>query len=197
MSDRSASPGVVATVSRTQVATMAVFATRDARLVFSGATAFYLGLYLYAIGHLAPGLGGFGMTVVRDPLGAFLRPALGPLSFTPVATVRLGPITYLFSFDSVLGLGLAALVGLNFGLTYLAWTQPATCGTGESSVGVLAGVPALLSGTACCGPVVLLALGVQLSGALLTAFQFLLPVAVVLLVGSLLVVGRQVDPDAI
>ena len=93
------------------------------------------------------------------------------------------------------GLGLAALVGGNLALTYLAWTQPAACGLGESSSGVLASLPAALSGTACCGPVVLIALGIQASGALLTAFQFLLPVSALLLAGSLVLVGRQIGPQ--
>jgi hypothetical protein len=56
-------------------------------------------------------------------------------------------------------------------------------------------LPAVLSGTACCGPVVLIVLGIQASGVLLTAFQFLLPFAALLLVGSLVLVGRQVDPQ--
>ncbi|WP_206662565.1 hypothetical protein [Halorubrum sp. BOL3-1] len=103
-------------------------------------------------------------------------------------------MTYLFSLNTVLGVGIAGLVGLNLGLTYLAWRQPAACGVGSSSSGVIASVPAVLSGTACCGPVVLIVLGIQASGIVVTAFQFLLPIAVVLLVGSLVLVGRQIDP---
>lgn len=184
-------------VSRTRRATVATLRRRDAQLVFGSVTVGYLALYLYAIGHLALGLGGVDVTVVENPIGKFLRPGLGPFSFTPVARLNLGPITYLFSFNTVLGLGVAALVGLNFALTYLVWTQPKACGIGQSSTGILSGLPAVLSGTACCGPVVLIALGIQLSGVLLTAFQFLLPIAGVLLVGSLLLVGRQVDPDVL
>jgi hypothetical protein len=85
-------------------------------------------------------------------------------------------------------------VGANVGLTYLGLIQPKACGL-ESSTGVLAGVPALLSGAACCGPTILLVVGVQASATIITGFQFLVPLAVVLLVGSLLAVGRQVDPD--
>lgn len=197
MSERPLAARFTETVSRSRTTTVAALRRRDAGLVFAGTTVGYLLLYLYAIGHLAPGLGGVGVTVVDDPLGAFLRPALGPLSFTPVASVRLGPVTYVFSFDTVLGLGLSALVGVNFAVTYLAWTQPKACGIGRSSTGVLASLPAVLSGTACCAPVVVIALGIQLSGVLLTAFQYLLPVAAALLVGSLLLVGRQVDPDLV
>jgi len=81
-------------------------------------------------------------------------------------------------------------------VTYLVWTQPKACGIAGSSSGFLAGVPALLSGTACCGPVVLIVLGVQASGVLLTGVQSPLPAAAILLVGSLILLGRQVQPSA-
>jgi hypothetical protein len=171
-----------------------VVSRRDAGLVVAGTGLGYLLIYLYALGHLAPGIGGVSLTVVSDPLAKLFQPELGPLSFTTVARVSAGPVTYLFSLNTVLGLGIAGLVGLNLGLTYVAWRQPAACGIGSSSSGVLASIPAVLSGTACCGPVVLIVLGIQASGIVVTAFQFLLPVATVLLLLSLLIVGRQVDP---
>ncbi|PSQ02980.1 hypothetical protein BRC92_08125 [Halobacteriales archaeon QS_4_69_31] len=181
-------------VSRTLAATRAVFDRRDAVAVVALTAVAYLLVYLYALGHLAPGLGGFDVVVVSGALGKFLRPELGPFAFTPVVRVSLGPVTYLFSFNTVIGAGIAGLVGLNLGLTYLAWRQPAACGVGTSSSGVLASIPAVLSGTACCGPVVLIVLGIQASGIVVTAFQFLVPVAVALLLGSLVLIGRQVDP---
>ena len=195
MSNESSTGRSRTALGRTRRATEMVLGRRDAKAVFGAVTVGYLLVYLWALGHLAPGLGGYSVSVVTDPLAAFFRPALGPFSFTPVASVRLGPVTYLFSLNSVLGLGLAVLVGLTLALTYLAWTQPAACGVGKSSTGVVASLPAVLSGTACCGPVVLIALGIQASGAVLTAFDFLLPVSAVLLVGSLVLVARQVDPQ--
>ncbi|ERH01114.1 MAG: hypothetical protein J07HN6_02746 [Halonotius sp. J07HN6] len=164
---------------------------RDGQGVFTAVTVAYLLVYLWGIGHLAAGLGGFSVTVVSDPLATLLR-SEGAFSFRPVARIALGPLTYLASLNTLLGAGVAALVGLNLSLSYLAWRQPAACGIGRSSSGLLAGIPALLSGTACCGPVVLIVAGIQASSAVLTAFQFLLPAAVLMLVGSLLLVGRQV-----
>jgi hypothetical protein len=181
-------------LARTRGAVGLTLRRRDAALVLGGTTVAYTLAYLVAIGHLAPGLGGFGVTVVPDAAGRFLRPALGPLSFTPVARVAFGPVTYLFSLNTLIGAGVAALVGLNVAVTYLAWRQPKACGLADSSTGLLASVPALLSGTACCGPVALIALGIQASGVLLTAFQILLPAAVLLLLGSLVLVGRRVEP---
>jgi len=194
MRDRPTAARVTEAVTRTRSAIWMALRRRDGLAVFGAVTVAYLVAYLWAIGYLAPGLGGYGVTVVAEPLGRFLEPGLAPLSFRPVASVRLGPLTYLFSLNTVIGLGLAALVGVNLALTYLAWRQPAACGLGASTTGLLAGVPALLSGTACCGPVLFLVLGIQVSGVTLAATQWLLPVAVIALVGSLLLVGRQIRP---
>lgn len=190
--------GAGATVTGTLASTRAgiglTLRRRDGLAVLLAATTGYLLVYLYALGHLAPGLGGFDVFVVADPLGTLLEPARGPLSYRPVARVRAGPVTYLFSFDTVIGAGLSLLVGLNLALSAVAWRQPATCGVGEASTPLLAGLPAVLSGSACCGPVVLIALGIQASGVLLTAFQFLLPVSVLLLLGTVVLVGRRFEP---
>ena len=196
MAEAAAPPGD-ALLARTGYALRAAIGRADTKAVFGATTVAYLLVYLWGIGHLAPGAGGFGVTVVPNAAGRFLRPALGTFSYEPVAVVTLGPLTYLFSLNSVIGLVLAALVGLNLAVTYLVWRQPRACGIGSRSGGLLAGIPALLSGTACCGPVVLIAVGVQASGVLLTAFEFLLPIAALLLVTTLVLVGRQVQPDAI
>ena len=188
----SAVPGAL---SRTRAGLGAALGRRDGLAVLVVTSVGYLLAYLYALGHLAPGLGGWDVFVVADPLSKFFEPALGPLSYRPVARVRLGPLTYLFSFNTVIGLGVAVLVGLNMALTTLVWRQPASCGIGERSTPLVASVPALLSGSACCGPVVFLAFGIQASSTMLTLFEFLLPLSVLLLLGSLVLVGRQFDPN--
>ncbi|MFC7080790.1 hypothetical protein [Halorussus caseinilyticus] len=188
------------TVSRTGFAVRAALGRRDGFAAFAATTVGYLLAYLYGVGHLAfGGDGEVGVLVVADPLSRLFQRSLGHLSFEPVALVEFGVGTYLFSLNTLLGLAIAALVGVNLAVTYLAWRRPKACGVGasEASTGLLAGIPALLSGAACCGPVVLVVLGIQASGALLTAFQWLIPVAVVLLVGSLLWVARSVDPAAV
>ncbi|QCC50763.1 hypothetical protein [Halapricum salinum] len=188
----SAVPGAL---SRTRAGLGAALGRRDGLAVLVVTSVGYLLAYLYALGHLAPGLGGWDVFVVADPLSKFFEPALGPLSYRPVARVRLGPLTYLFSFNTVIGLGVAVLVGLNMALTTLVWRQPASCGIGERSTPLVASVPALLSGSACCGPVVFLAFGIQASSTMLTLFEFLLPLSVLLLLGSLVLVGRQFEPN--
>jgi len=181
-------------LSRTAGAVGVVGRRNDARLVLVGSMLGYLLLYLYTVGDLAfTGRGGTSVFVVDDLSRAFT--SLGFFRFEAIALVEAGPITYLFSPVNVLvALTLAVLVGVNLALTYLGWVQPKACGL-EASSGVFAGIPALLSGAACCGPTVLLVFGVQASGVLITTFQYLVPVALLLLVGSLLLIGRQVDPS--
>ena len=166
---------------------------RDSRLVFVAATLSYLLVYLVTVGDLAVGAGGVSLRVIDDLSRAFA--SAGFFRFGAIAVVELGPVTYLFSpLNAVVAVTLSVLVGANVGLTYLGTIQPTACGL-ERSTGVLAGVPALLSGAACCGPTILLVVGVQASATIITGFQFLVPLALVLLVGSLLLVGRQVDPE--
>ena len=156
----------------------------------------YLLAYLYALGDLIvrPGVG-TGVVVARDPLATALR-RVGPATFEAVALVDFHHVRLLFSpGNALVGGTLAALVGANLALTYLAVRQPRACGLGPTA-GLAAAVPALLSGTACCGPVVLLLLGVQASGLLLTAFAWLVPVGGGLLVGTLVLAAGRIDPDA-
>ena len=183
-------------VSRTALAVGVVPRRSDARLVFGLASAAYLLVYLFTVGDLTlTGRGGLEALVVPDLSRALV--STGFFRFDAVAAVEAGPVRYLFSpLNLVVALALAALVGLNLALTYLGWTQPRACGL-ESSGGVLAGIPALLSGAACCGPTLLLVLGVQASAALIAGFQLLVPVAIVLLLGGLLLIGRQVDPTLV
>lgn len=182
-------------VHRTTAALRLTGRHRGARAVAGVATLSYLLVYLYAIDKLQPGDGQFGVVVAADPAAQLFRRTFGAFSYEPVAMVRLGVVTYQFSLNTLLGLGLAALVGINLGASYLAWRQPAACGMGSRSAGLVAGVPALLSGTACCAPVIVILVGVQLTGGLLFAFELLLPIAVVLLVATLVLIGRQIDPD--
>jgi hypothetical protein len=163
--------------------------------VFLLATAGYLVVYLATVGDLTlfgSGSGALTVRVADDLSRAFT--GLGFFRFGAIAVVTVGPVTYLLSpLNLLLALFLAGLVGANVALTYLGLIQPRACGL-ESSTGILAGLPALLSGAACCGPTILLMVGIQASATLVTGFQLLVPVAVAMLVGSLLLVGRQVDP---
>lgn len=187
-------------IRRVMRAVSGVLARRDGQAVFVGTLVGYFLLYSVAVGDLAlAGTGGsFDLSVVDRPLPRLFE-SMGPFQYEPIAFVQLGVVDYLFApLNAAIGLGLAALVGLNLVVAYGAWRTPAACGLPESggaegATGLLAGIPALLSGTVCCGPAVLLAVGVQATAGLMAVFQWLLPVAVVLLVGSLVVVSRRIQ----
>ncbi|WP_144926500.1 hypothetical protein [Halorubrum salsamenti] len=167
---------------------------RDSAAVVVAVTIGYLLAYLWATGDLSLRTGiDPGVLVIDDPLARlFVR--TGPTSFGAIATVDTGVIRLLLSPVNVaIGTAVAGLVGINLGVTYLAIRRPEACGIGAGS-GPLASVPALLSGTVCCGPVVLLAVGVQATAVVLTAFVWLLPVGIALLLASLVYVATKVDP---
>lgn len=172
---------------------------RDALAVSVLLAAAYLAIYLVALGDLSvrTGLPVEVGTVVADPVSRMLE-RTGPFAWEAVALVDLGVARWLVSpLNIAVGGVLAALVGANVGLTYLAWRYPRACGVERSrgaGSSALAAIPALLSGTACCGPTVLIAVGVSASGTLLTVFEWLLPLGVLLLLASLLYTGGGLRP---
>lgn len=181
-------------IARTYAAVRATLRHKQARRVVGVSTVVYLLAYLYAIEKLQVGDGRFGVVIATDPLGRLFHRTFGSVAFEPVVLIRLGVVSYQFSLNTVIGLAIAGLVAINLGVSYLAWRQPAACGVGSQSAGILAGIPALLSGAACCAPLIVILLGIQLTGGLLLVFELLLPLAIVLLLGALVLVGRQVNP---
>ena len=168
---------------------------RDALAVLTGSAILYLFAFLYALQNLVVRTSaGLSVTVADAPVETALQQGTGPFTYRPAALLELGVVVWEFSpLNTLLGLGIAGLVGLNFALSYLAVTQPRSCGIGAGA-GVVASVPALLAGSTCCAPVIVLVLGIQASSALLTAFVWLLPVSVLLLVGTLVYVAGKIDP---
>ena len=180
-------------VADTLAATALVVRRTDSLAIAVVVSVGYLVAFLWAIGDLVvrPDVPA-NLLVVDDPLGRTFE-RTGPASFEAVALLDTGVVRFLVSPGNLtIGVSVAVLVGINLGLTYLAVVQPAACGIGAGT-GVLASFPALLSGTVCCGPVVLIALGVQASGLLMTAFSWLLPVGIGLLLASLVYVAGKID----
>lgn len=171
---------------------------RDFLAILASVTVLYLVVFLWAINDLFFQSGvGFGIEVVSDPLSQMFEPGPGTFTFEGVAMVSLGEALYLFSpLNVAIGLGLSLLVGLNLGLAYLAITQPKSCGL-ETSTGIFASIPALLAGSACCAPAIFLALGITATGTMLTMFSLLLPIGIVLLVGSLVYLAGKISPHAV
>ncbi|PSQ46731.1 hypothetical protein BRD19_11515 [Halobacteriales archaeon SW_7_65_23] len=158
----------------------------------------YLTAFLIVMQDFTFDLGvGFSSFVVDQPLDRMFEPGPGHYQYEAIAVLDVWIGTWVFSpLNTAIGLVISLLVGLNLALTYLAVTQPKSCGI-EAGTGVLAAVPALFAGSACCGPVIFLVIGIQAGGVLLTAFQWLLPAAVVLLLGGLFLVAGRVDPTAV
>jgi len=175
-----------------------VFRRLDSAGVFAGITLAYLATYLVVMNELTidPSVG-YSAFVVDQPLSRMVEPGPGPFQYEPIGVFDLWVGTWVFSpVNTAIGLAVAALVGLNLALSYLAVTQPRSCGLTAGS-GLVAAVPALLASSACCGPVIFLVIGVQASGVLATTVGWLLPAGVVLLVLSLVHVAGKVDPTAV
>lgn len=182
---------------RTIHAVRASLRRRDGGVTFLVVAAGYFLAYSAAVGQLGPGRGTFGLSVVADPLSRFTT-RTAPYQYEPIATVLLGPADYLFSpIGAGIAVGLAVLVGLNVAVSVVAWRSPAACGLGGGSAGVFAGVPAMLSGVACCAPAILVITGVQATAGLLAVFRWLLPATALLLVATLFFVGARVRPERI
>lgn len=192
-SKRIAAEGRLADTAR---AVNLVLRRRDSLAVVVTLTVGYLFAFLWAAQDLSyrPDVSP-GILVVADPLDRiFVR--TGPASFDAIAVLDTGVFRLLVSpVNLAIGLTVAALVGISLGLTYLAVVQPQACGIGAGS-GLMASVPALLSGSVCCGPVVLLAIGVQASGLVMTTFAWLLPAGLVLLLASVVYLAGKIDLQA-
>jgi hypothetical protein len=197
----------VGLVRRTGVAARAALRRRDGRVTAGVVAVGYFLAYGVGIGYLglrdaaargvATGSGPvFDVTVASDPL-ALLTRRVGPFQYEPVALVAAGPVEYLFApVNAAIGLALAALVGVTIAVSVVARRSPAACRIGAGA-GAAAGIPGILSGFACCGPTLLLVIGVQASAGLLAAMQWLLPLSAGGLVATLLWVGSRVDPAAV
>lgn len=169
----------------------------DAMLVIGITGILYIIVYLYAIGDLSyqPGVEQ-QLIFVDHPLHRMFEPGPGRFSYEPVALIDAWVIRYLFSpLNLLLGLLLSVLVGINLGLSYLAVIQPKACGIGTGS-GLLASIPALLAGSACCAPVILVVFGITASGTVLSLISWLLPIGLMLLIVSLIYMASQINPTA-
>lgn len=190
--DRAAS----AVIDAVRVSRVAV-GRRDLGALAAATALGYGTVYLAAIGQLSLGGDGVSLLVVDDPASRALR-RTAAFSFEPVALVGVGPVEWLFAPVNVaLGLGLGALVGSNLAVALLARRHPAACDAGTGAVGAVAGIPALLSGAACCGPTLLIALGVAGAGAFVGPLAAALPLSALLLVVGLVYATSGVAVDAV
>ena len=162
------------------------------RRIAMGIGGIYLILFLVALRDIT--LGGSGVqfmsvewTRMFQPTGTFTFEAMARLTL-PGVTVLIAPLNIL------IGGVLSLLAALNLMVTYVAYNQPSACSFNRST-GILASLPALLAGGACCAPAIVLILGLQVSSLFITAFQVLVPVAAVLLLITLKLILDRTHPE--
>jgi hypothetical protein len=187
----SATVKTVASPARTL---LAILRMRTYRRLAASVSLFYLILFMVALQDIS--LGGTGFQVLTtDWSRAFDR--TGTFTFEPIAQLTVPGVTMLLSpINFTIGAILSLLVGLNLMVTYIAFKQPRACGFNRST-GILASLPALLAGSACCAPVIILILGLQLSSLMVAAFQVLIPVSGMLLLLTLSLILKRTNPDLI
>lgn len=178
--------------------THAVTATRvvagRARKTFILTTVAYLAVYLYVIGDLRPASGDFGVRLA-DPGLVFKQ--ISPYYFEGIAVIQSPVAAYIVSpMNIAIGSVIAGLVGINIAFSYTAFRHPKACGT-RNTAGVASILPALLGGSACCGPVIIFVLGLQATTTLISLFGFLIPIAVALLILTAVHSLRKVDVSAL
>jgi len=149
-------------------------------------------IFLVSLQDITPGGQGVSVTVVD--LGRMFE-RTGAFTFEAVARITVPGLTVLVApLNILVGAVLAGLVGLNLLVTYVAFRQPRACSFNRGT-GILASVPALLAGGACCAPTIVLILGLQMTSAAVTAFQWTIPLAFVLLLATLKMIVDRTDPE--
>ena len=172
------------------MAEMARLLARDpiSHLILWTVALIYLVLFQIALGDLTVDL-----RAARAP-EAFLVPGWsdmiwrtrGPFHFEPVGMLEAPFVVWLLSpVNLVIGAVLGALTGVQIALVRVARRCAVQCGLSPLT-GVLAGLPGLLAGTACCAPLLFLLLGVQVTAGLLTLMGLMVPIAFVLLLAGML-----------
>lgn len=182
-------------LEKTVEASKLLFRSREFFAVFILVSLTFLSLFMVAMQDISIN-NSFetGFRTVSDPVSTAFE-SRAPFQWEPVAQINAGNLTVLLSpLNLSLGLFLGVLTGLNLVFSYIAWRQPHICSANKST-GILSSVPAILAGSACCAPVILILLGIQITAALLTFMSFLIPLAVVLLLTNLVVSANKVRID--
>lgn len=142
----------------------------------------YALLYLYSLGHLVispgssplPGKGVFTFVGFEN-----LWRERAPYNYEPVAVLQPfeGFAIFLALPNLLLAATLGLLLGLNVATLIYAYRQARACGVGRSVTGVLASVPAFLTGFACCTPTLVILVGASLAASVIALVQWFMPAA--------------------
>ncbi len=104
-----------------------------------------------------------------------------PFHFEAVAILKAPFVIWLLSpMNVVIGAVLGVLTGTQIALVRVARGCAVSCGLSPAT-GVLAGLPGLLAGSACCAPILFVLLGIQVTASLVTLMGLMIPAAFVFL----------------
>lgn len=122
---------------------------------------------------------------------ALLLRQRAPFQFEAIAILEAPFMVWLVSpVNIAIGLALGLLTGAQIALVRIAQRCSVACGLSPIP-GLLAGLPGVLAGSACCAPVLFVLLGLQVTAAVITVMGLLIPAAFVLLTVGLLVTLRS------
>lgn len=116
-----------------------------------------------------------------------------PFLFEPIGAFYLGPnLKFFLSIPNLfLALLLGSLVGANIATSYYSFKKLGLSGV-KGFQALLATLPAIVTGSACCVPTLILVIGLQLTATLATVWSFFVPLSVILLLGSLYWSARRI-----
>ena len=172
-----------------------VISLRRSKVIILVVGTAYLLLYLLATGVLVVSSTPHPFDVqISEQWPALIFRQRTPFNWEPIGLLSLGWIQVFLAVPNIVfGLAIAALVGVNIAVSAYTYTARKVCRINPSS-SILAAAPAFLTGIACCGPTLLLSLGIA-STAVTVAFvavlPVLLPLALIGLLGSMLWSGRK------
>jgi hypothetical protein len=142
----------------------------------------YLAIFLIVIGDLT-------VDSASRPFSAFAAAGWeslvlrqrAPFQFEALAVVEAPFLVWLVSpMNVAIGAALGLLTGIQVALVGVARRCSLACGLSPAT-GLLAGLPGLLAGSACCAPILFLLLGLQVTASVVTVMGLLIPAAFVLL----------------
>jgi len=146
--------------------------------IFTSIFVIYLILYLIAIRDIQLTSAQNGITFSH--LGRVIESS-SFLDFRPIIKLTIEPVVIFISpINILIGLIISLLVSVNFLLLYIIIKRPKRCDISDTT-GIFASLPALLSGTACCGPIIPIILGLQVTSTFLTLTKLAIPVSILLL----------------
>lgn len=132
-----------------------ILAQRRFGVVALASAAVYVVLYLAAMQYLVIAPGPARSLVALELLSDWRSLAFrqrGPFLFEPIGALQVGPLAVFLSIPNLaIALGLGSLVGANVAVSYYEFRQRGMRGVRGVHV-LLATIPALISGAACCFP---------------------------------------------